>query len=166
MSATDLSVADNLVVSLEYVLRLDDGEIIDQSNGNEPLQFLQGGGEVIPGLEHGLLGMYIGDEKEIVIAPGEAYGEYDPDNYEIMPRSAFPDDLELSVGMELALSDSETDEVFEARVAKLQADQVVVDMNHPLAGETLHFQVKIAGLRRATAAELDHGHAHDIHQVH
>jgi FKBP-type peptidyl-prolyl cis-trans isomerase SlyD len=166
MGAANLSVADNVVVSLEYVLRLDDGEIVDQSDGRDPLQFLQGSGEVIPGLEQALLGMYVGDEKEVVIAPSDAYGEYDPENYEILPRSAFPEDLELSVGMELALSDSETDEVFEAHVAKLKGDKVVIDMNHPLAGETLHFDVKIAGLRQATSEELDHGHAHDIRHVH
>lgn len=160
MNESVLNVTKNLVVSLEYVLRLEDGEIVDQSDSSEPLTFLQGGGEIIAGLEQALVGMYVGDEREVVIAPADGYGEYDPENYEIMPRHAFPDDLKLMEGMELVLKDSETDEVFEAQVAELKGDKIVLDLNHPLAGETLHFTVKIAGLRPATSEELAHGHAH------
>jgi FKBP-type peptidyl-prolyl cis-trans isomerase SlyD len=166
MNDTALSVADNLVVSLEYVLRLDDGEVVDQTDSREPVQFLQGAGEIISGLEQALVGMYVGDEKKVVIAPEEGYGEYDPENYVTMPRSAFPNDLEMREGTQLALSDSETDEVFEAYVAELKADEVILDLNHPLAGEKLHFSVKIAGLRQATADELDHGHVHDGNHAH
>lgn len=160
MSDKELHVSDNLVVSLDYALRLDDGEEIDRSDSQEPLQFLQGQGQIISGLEQALYGMQVNDEKDIVVSPTDGYGEYDPDNIEAMPRNAFPEDLALEEGMGLNLRDSETNEVIEVSVFKVRDDKVLLDFNHPLAGETLHFSVKIAGLRQATAEELDHGHVH------
>jgi FKBP-type peptidyl-prolyl cis-trans isomerase SlyD len=161
MANTKLTVADGMVVSLDYTLRLDDGEEIDASTEQEPLEFLQGLGEIIPGLEQALYGMGIGEEKEVVVSPEEGYGDIDPEAFEEVPRNVFPDDLKLEPGMELHMRDADSGEQFEAYVSEVRRSSVLLDFNHPLAGETLHFRVKIAMLRPATHEELAHGHVHD-----
>ena len=155
-----LTVKDGMVVSLDYTLRLDDGEIIDSSEGDAPLQYLHGYSQIIPGLEKALAGMAVGDKK-VVVAAAEAYGEVDMEAFEIVPRSMFPDDLQLEEGLPLSLRDVETNEPFDATVAEVRETEVMLDFNHPLAGETLHFEVRIPALRQATKEELAHGHAHD-----
>lgn len=159
MTDTMLKVADGMVVSLDYTLRLDDGQVIDSSNGREALQFLQGQGQIIPGLEQALYGMGVGEEKDVEIAPGDGYGETDPDAYQMVPHDLFPADMELSEGMGLRMRD-EAGQPLEAYVADVSPDGVLLDFNHPLAGETLYFHVKIADLRPGTREELDHGHVH------
>jgi len=161
MANKSLTVSDDIVVTLDYTLRLDDGEVVDSSSGEEPLQFLQGRGQIIPGLERLLYGMAIGDEKDVIIEATDAYGELDDDAFEVVPRDMFPDDLELEEGMGLRLLDRNSGEPVEAFIAGLRANSVMLDFNHPLAGETLYFHVEIAGLREATSEELDHGHVHD-----
>lgn len=166
MTDTKLTVADDLVVSLDYTLRLDDGEVIDTSDNQEPLDFLQGRGQIIPGLEKALNGMAVGDEKEVVLAPPDAYGDVDPDAFTVVARDAFPSDMSLTPGMGLTMRDRDTGEVLEAYVVEIHPDDVLLDFNHPLAGETLYFQVKIAGLRPATNEELSHGHVHSSQHEH
>lgn len=154
------SVGDDKVVSLDYTLRLDDGEVIDSSSGREPLEFIQGQGQIIPGLEQELYGMEVGDEKAVTVTPEAGYGERQDDRVQTVPSNAFPDDMELEEGMQVRLQDSNSGQVFEAVVEEIEPDGVVLDFNHPLAGETLHFDVKIADVRDATDDELSHGHAH------
>jgi FKBP-type peptidyl-prolyl cis-trans isomerase SlyD len=166
MNKPKLVVADDVVVRLDYTLTLDDGEIVDSSAEDGPLEFLQGHGQIIPGLEEGLMGMAIGEEKEIVVTPDYAYGEYDPDAFELIPHEEFPDDFELEPGMALELYDEETGEPSEAFVSEIRKEGVVVDFNHPLAGETLYFQVKVSGLRAATPEEIEHGHVHGAGHAH
>lgn len=160
MANKPLKVSDDLVVSLDYTLRLDDGEIIDSSAGEEPLQFLQGRGQIIPGLERALYGMSVGEEKDVIVEPAEAYGEHDEEAYQVVPRTMFPDDVDLEEGMGLRLRDQTSGEPVEAFIAGLRPDSVMLDFNHPLAGETLYFHVEIADLRPASGEELDHGHVH------
>ena len=155
-----LKAKDGLVVTLEYVLRLDDGDVIDSSEEEGPLEYLHGYGQIIPGLEKALVGMSVGDRKTVVVPPDEAYGDVDMEAFEIVPRSMFPDDIELEEGLELSLRDVETDEPFDATIAEIRETEVMLDFNHPLAGETLHFEVHIPAIREATAEELAHGHAH------
>lgn len=157
----DIQVKDDVVVGLDYVLRLDDGEVVDSSQGREPLEFLQGRGQIISGLEKELYGMGVGEEKSVDVEPGEAYGDYDEERLQRVPRDAFPDDMELEEGMSVRMRDSNTGNLFDAYIDEVQDDSVVLDFNHPLAGETLHFDVKIVTLRQATDEELDHGHVHD-----
>lgn len=160
MPNSPLMVAQDLAVSLDYTLRLNDGEVVDSSAGREPLTFLQGHGQIIPGLESALLGMKVGEEKEIVVAPVDGYGEIEPDSLQQVPRNTFPPDMALEPGLGLHVRDSDTGEVFQVFVADVRPDGVVLDFNHPLAGETLYFHVKVAGLRPATPEELAHGHVH------
>lgn len=157
---TNLTVSNNLVVGLEYTLRLDDGEIIDSSTGDAPLEYLHGHGQLIPGLERELNGMSVGDSKTVTVAPADGYGEFDEDAFETIPLSAFPEDLDLVPGLELHMRDSASGNIVQAFVAEVNEDSVLLDLNHPLAGEALTFDVKISSLRKATQEEIDHGHVH------
>ncbi|MBX3057058.1 MAG: peptidylprolyl isomerase [Anaerolineae bacterium] len=160
-----LTVTDGLVVSLDYTLRLDDGEIIDASE-QEPLEFLQGYNQIIPGLERALTGMKVGDSKEVIVAATDAYGEEDEDAYQLVERSLFPPEMELEEGMQLRMRDAQSGEAVDVIIAEVNESNVLLDFNHPLAGEELHFQVKVVGLRPATPEELAHGHAHGAHDHH
>ncbi|MCP4421974.1 MAG: peptidylprolyl isomerase [Chloroflexi bacterium] len=155
-----LKIKEGIVVSLDYTLWLDDGRIADSSEGEAPLEYLHGYGQIIPGLEKALLGLTVDDSKKVAVSPAEAYGEVDMEAFEIVPRSMFPDDIKLEEGLELSLRDVETDEPFDASVAEIREKEVMLDFNHPLAGKTLHFELHISALRPATAEELEHGHAH------
>jgi FKBP-type peptidyl-prolyl cis-trans isomerase SlyD len=152
-------VQDGMVVSLDYSLRLNGGDVIDSSAEGEPLEFLQGAGQIISGLEQALYGMRVGDEKQVTVQPADGYGEMDPEGVQFFPASAFPEGMELEVGMALQAQDN-SGHVHTVYVTEVQEDGVMLDFNHPLAGETLYFQAKIAGLRPATDDELAHGHAH------
>jgi FKBP-type peptidyl-prolyl cis-trans isomerase SlyD len=159
-------VDDDVVVSLEYILKLDDGEEVDRSDSGSPLQFVQGHGQVISGLEDALYGMVIGEVRDVVVEPEDGYGHYDSENVVAVSRESFPDELELEEGMQIYVRDSETGTSHEATVSEVLEETVVLDFNHPLAGETLHFRVKVNGLREATAEELEHGHVHDGSEDH
>ncbi len=159
-------IADDMVVGIGYTLHLDDGEMVDASTDNEPLQYLHGYGEIIPGLEKALLGLGVGDKKEVAIEAEDAYGEYDEEAFQLVPLDVFPEELELEEGMELHMRDSETGQVLQAFVAEIQDEAVLLDLNHPLAGEKLFFNVEVVSVRPATGEELDHGHAHDGNHHH
>ena len=165
MTDTKLTVANDMVVSLDYTLRLDDGEVIDSSEGRAPLEFVQGRGQIIPGLEEELYGMAAGDEKEVEVAPAKGYGERDPEALQLVPHDVFPPDMTLEPGMGLRMRDG-SGQAFETYVAEVRPDGVLLDFNHPLAGETLYFHVKIAALRSATSEELAHGHPHSAEAGH
>ncbi len=106
-------------------------------------------------------GLQIGDAKVVTVEPEEGYGNYDPDDMELLPLEAFSEEVELEVGEELFLFDEDTGEVIEAIVVEINEEGVLLDYNHPLAGETLTFEIEIVGIRAATAEELEHGHAHE-----
>jgi len=160
-------VADDMVVSMDYTLTLDDGQVIDTSKEREPLVYLHGRGQIIPGLEKELVGMAIGASKKVSVAPEEGYGEVDPNAMQLVEHNTFPDDLELKPGVHLQMSTPEGHPL-EAKVVEIKEDGVLLDFNHPLAGETLNFDVSIKEVRAATADELSHGHAHgaDGHHHH
>jgi FKBP-type peptidyl-prolyl cis-trans isomerase SlyD len=152
------SVADDVVVSINYSLTVD-GEVVDSTEGDEPLQFLQGHQNIIPGLERELTGMKIGDNKQVVVPPAEAYGEVDPENIVDVPRSEFPTEIPLEPGTELEVKNADN-EVLSATIAEIKGDTVKLDFNHPLAGKELTFDVTVVDLRQATDEELAHGHVH------
>lgn len=160
MDSQRLYVDDGMVVRMDYTLCLDDGAEVDSSKSRGPLEFLQGGGQIIPGLEAALYGMRVGDQKQVTVEPIDGYGELSADEFQLVPRDAFPNDMTLTRGMRLRMRDADSGELFDVLVDEVRADGVMLDFNHPLAGETLIFDVKIVGLRAATAEELAHGHAH------
>lgn len=151
-------VADDVVVSIDYTLTVE-GEVVDSTEGEEPLEFLHGHQNIIPGLERELSGMKIGDSKKVVVPPGEAYGEVDPENVVDVPRSEFPTEIPLEEGTELEVKNADG-EVLSATIAEVNGDTVKLDFNHPLAGKELTFDVTISDLRAATEEELAHGHVH------
>lgn len=155
----ELKVDDGQVVSMHYTLHVD-GRLVDSSEGGEPLQFIQGMGHIIPGLEHQLYDMKIGDSKKVMVAAKDGYGEVDAQAFMDVPRQAFPNSVPLETGTELELRDQSGQPVY-ARIDTVRDDNVRLDMNHPLAGKELHFDVKIAGLRLATDEEISHAHVHN-----
>ena len=145
-----------MCVGIDYTLRLENGEMVDSSEGRGPLEFIQGRGQIILGLERALYGMALGDEKEVVVAPADGYGEFDSELLETLPRSVFPSNMELEEGMGLRMRTREGRAIV-VYVHSVDDANVVVDLNHPLAGKTLHFDVRIASLRQATEEELSGG---------
>jgi FKBP-type peptidyl-prolyl cis-trans isomerase SlyD len=154
-------VENDVVVSLDYTLKVD-GEIVDSSSDTEPIQFIQGQGNVIPGLERQIYGMEVGDSRDVVVSAAEGYGDEDPDAYAEVPREEFPPNIPLEPGVELVLKNEDGEEL-QARIESVEGDTVLLNFNHPLAGKELHFSVEVVELRRATPDELDHGHVHGEH---
>lgn len=153
------SIADGHVVTLHYRLTLDDGSIADESFGGEPLVYLHGHGNIVPGLEKKLEGKSAGDKADVTVTPAEGYGDYDPTLDQKVPRSAFPADAELQVGIAFQAQTQEGKPIT-LWIRAIQGDEVTVSPNHPMAGQTLNFNVEIVEVREATAQEKEHGHAH------
>jgi FKBP-type peptidyl-prolyl cis-trans isomerase SlyD len=153
------TVAQDLVVALQYRLTLDDGSLVEESTTDDPLVYLHGHENIIPGLEEALTGMAIGEQKQVTVEAADAYGEYDPDEVEEVPYADLPPGLKPEVGMMLAVHDDEGNEEV-ALVTEVVDDGITLDFNHPLAGQRLHFDVTIFDLREATDEELEHGHVH------
>ena len=153
------SVQDGVVVSIEYTLHVD-GELLDSSEGQGPLHFLAGYGNIISGLENEMMGMKIGDSKNVIVQPADGYGEFDENAFLNVPRAQFPKDMQLEVGAELTVRDNE-DNARMAHVDSIEGDTVTLNFNHPLAGDELHFHVKVVALREPNDEELSHGHVHE-----
>jgi len=151
-------VAKDLVVSLTYTLTVA-GDVVDEADQADPLLYLHGHKNIVPGLESALVGMKVGESKTVVVKPQDGYGEYDEDDVEVVPREEFPDEIPLQTGVEILIEDEEGDEV-SATILEVTKDKVTLDFNHPLAGKELHFEVTVLDLRLPTDEELAHGHAH------
>ena len=154
-----MKVGKDKVVLMHYTLKNDKGEVIDSSDGGDPLPFLQGHGNIIPGLESALEGSKVGDKLDVSIQPEEAYGERMQNAIQEIPSSALKGVDEIKVGMQLQSQDQDGN-TFLVTVTKIEDDKITVDGNHPLAGQTLHFSVSIESIRKAEAEELSHGHVH------
>ena len=151
-------VQNDLVVTLDYKLFVED-ELLESTDDGEPIQFLQGHGQIIPGLEEAVYNLKVGDTKKVVIEPDDAYGEYDPESLEVAKKEEFSEEVPLDVGTFLDLRDDE-DEVLSAQIVETDEETVTLDFNHPLAGKTLTFEITVTDLRPASEEELVHGHAH------
>jgi FKBP-type peptidyl-prolyl cis-trans isomerase SlyD len=154
-----MQIAKDSVVSIDYRLHLGDGKIIDESEPGDPLVYLHGYEEIVPGLEKALEGKKAGESLKVEVAPKDGYGEYDPDGVEEVPREDFPPDMELEAGGIVSATDEDGDDV-EFLVKEVRPKTVVIDFNDPMAGKTLHFEVTVREVRAATKEELEHGHAH------
>lgn len=153
-----MKVGKDSVVSLEYRLHLGDGQVIDQSAPDQPLAYLHGHRQIVPGLEGALEGMTSGESKQVVVAPGQGYGEHDPEGVRTVPRNMLPPGFTPQPGMTLMAQTDQGD--IPLRIQEVSPESVVVDLNHPLAGKTLHFDVTVKSVRTATTEELTHGHVH------
>ncbi|MDB9865267.1 peptidylprolyl isomerase [Candidatus Thioglobus sp.] len=154
-----MKVTKDKVVSMHYTLKNDVGDVIDSSEGKETMDFLQGHGNIIPGLETALEGSKKGDKVEVSIEPEEGYGLKMDDAIQEIPRTALQGIDEVKIGMQLQSQDQDGNP-FVVTVIKLDDEKITVDANHPLAGETLHFSVSIEDVRDALEEEVSHGHAH------
>lgn len=150
-------VEKDRVVSIDYSLRDNGGNLIDSSEGGEPLAYLHGNGNIIPGLEKQLAGKKAGDSLKCVIEAADAYGERDDSLVFKVPKTEF-EGAEVEVGMQFEAHGEEGAQI--VTVVSVEKDEVTIDANHPLAGEQLHFDVKIVEVREASAEELEHGHVH------
>lgn len=154
-----LMIGDNMVVSIHYTLTDENGTVLDASEENKPLSYLHGAGNIIPGLEKALIGKVADDEMKVVVEPAEGYGEKVPELMQIVDRAAFQGVDTLEPGMAFE-AEGENGQVQRVVIANVEGDKVTVDANHPLAGVTLTFDVKIDSIRDATQEEITHGHAH------
>ncbi|MCB0506104.1 MAG: peptidylprolyl isomerase [Cyclobacteriaceae bacterium] len=151
-------IAQNRVVTMHYTLKDEQGETIDSSQGHEPLAYIQGIGNIIPGLEDALEGKTKGDKLEVTIAPEDGYGERQENMVQKVAKSGFQGDEELVVGMQVQVETKNGPAI--AMVSEIEGEDVTLDLNHPLAGVTLNFDVEVMDVREATDEELDHGHVH------
>jgi FKBP-type peptidyl-prolyl cis-trans isomerase SlyD len=153
-----MQITSGSVVVFDYTLTDDDKEIIDSSTGSEPLAYIQGEGQIVPGLEKAMEGKKAGDSFSISIAPEEAYGLHDPENISVVPADQIEGGEELEEGMQLHTEGEFGEQT--VLITKIVGNEVTIDGNHPLAGLTLHFDIAIRDVRAATEEELDHGHVH------
>lgn len=154
-------VKKDAVVMLSYTLKNDNGQELDQSSPDKPFAYLHGNGQIVPGLENALEGMAPGDKKQVTVSPAEGYGEFIPGLKMDVERSNFPQDIELQSGMQFSAEVNGNNQMFV--ITSVEKDKVQVDGNHPLAGQTLHFDVEVVEIRDATKEELEHGHVHGEH---
>ena len=153
-----MQISKDQVVTFHYTLKNDRGELIESSVGRDPLDYLHGHRNIIPGLESELAGKSAGDEFTATIEPVNAYGEYDEKMVQTLSREDFDGVEKFEMGMRFELEDA--DGVGVVTVTKINGDKITVDGNHPLAGERLVFDIVVVDIREASAEELTHGHAH------
>jgi FKBP-type peptidyl-prolyl cis-trans isomerase SlyD len=154
-----MTIEKDKVVSFHYTLKLDSGEVADSSENREPLNFLVGNGQIIPGLETEMIGMSTGDKKVVTVQPEDAYGKKDPGLVQTVGRENIPDSINIKVGERLQ-GQSADGHVVQGEIVSLDEKSVDIDFNHPLADEVLTFDIEIVDVREASAEELSHGHAH------
>lgn len=155
------TIEQDKVVKIHYRLTNDAGDELDKSHDDEPLMYLHGHGNIVEGLEEALAGKAVGDEVKAVVSPEKGYGVRQGKPQKV-PRSAFEPGADLHAGMQVMGRDDKG-RPFPMWIVKVLGNDIVLDSNHPLAGETLHFEVKIDSLRDATDEEIAHGHAHGPH---
>lgn len=154
-----MTIAKDKVVSIHYTLKDDNGETIDSSAGDEPLNYLHGAGNIIPGLESALEGLDVGEEKSVTVSAQQGYGEIIDELIQTMPREAFSGIDTIEKGMEFQ-AQTEGGGTQYVVVTEVNEKEITVDGNHALAGKTLHFDVKVDSIRTATEDEVSHGHVH------
>ncbi|WP_020396751.1 FKBP-type peptidyl-prolyl cis-trans isomerase [Thiolinea disciformis] len=155
-----MNIAPNTVVSCRYILTNPQGQVLDQSDAQHPFVYLHGANNIIPGLEQALEGRQVGDRIQVTIPPQDAYGLRDESLTQVVPRSMFgnADPSQVVPGAQFhAQTNSGVETIV---ITAVDGDQITIDGNHPLAGETLNFDVTITDIRAATSEELSHGHAH------
>ena len=153
-----MAISKDKVVSIDYTLTGDNGQVLDSSQGREPLAYLHGAGNIIPGLETALEGKNEGDQLNVSIPPEQAYGTRDERMVQAVPRTAFQGVADIQPGMQFQAQTQQGARLI--TVVGVEGDQVTIDANHPLAGATLNFDVKVVTVRDATEQEKSHGHVH------
>lgn len=153
-----MKIKKDKVVAIHYTLKDDKGTVLDSSEGKSPLPFIHGIGQLIPGLEKELIGKEAGQKMEVTVAPADAYGEYRDDMVFNVGKDGFRGEEELQIGMQVEVELEQGKSI--AVVTEIENEDVTLDLNHPLSGQTLHFDVEITEVREASEEELSHGHVH------
>lgn len=153
-----MKIEKNKVVAIHYTLKNDEGKVLDSSEGRNPLPFIQGIGNIIPGLENALEGKKVSDILDVIIPPEQAYGIRNEGLVQMLDAKQFEAVPNLRPGMQFQAQSQHGPLMI--TVVEVSPRGVLVDGNHPLAGVTLHFHVEVVEIREATASELDHGHVH------
>lgn len=156
-----MNIADKVYVAFDYKLTLDSGEEVDSSSEGKPLGFITGSGQIIPGLEKAMMGKKAGDSVKISVDSEDAYGKVNPELFQEVSRSQFPGEMELQTGMTFQAQGPQGPMVIHIKEIK-DENTVVIDLNHPLAGKKLHFDINIVEVREPTAEELS-GLSSDCH---
>ncbi len=159
-----MQIANDKVVTINYTLRNDEKEILDSTQEGD-FAYLHGADNIIAGLEKALDGKTIDDELSVSIAPTDGYGERNPDMSQVVPKEMFGAEGDIKVGQQFHAASPEGQEIV-VTVTAIDDDNITVDGNHPLAGVTLHFEVKVIDIRDASAEELEHGHVHGADDHH
>lgn len=160
-----MKITKNSVVTINYTLTDEGGEVLDTSKGREPLSYIQGMGNIIPGLESSLDGRSAGDRFKVSVDPENAYGARDEKRVVKVARERFEGVDDLEVGMQFRAEGGSGGSQI-VTITAVGEDTVTVDANHPLAGKTLNFDVEVVNVREATAEEISHGHVHGPGGVH
>ncbi|NVJ65558.1 MAG: peptidylprolyl isomerase [Gammaproteobacteria bacterium] len=155
-----MQIEKEKVAVIDYTVKTAEGQLVDSSEGTEPLAFLCGYHNIIPGLESALVGKVAGDQLEVAISPENAYGQYNQELVKEVPLNAFQGVEKVEVGMQFHAESPNGPQLI--TVAKVENDMVTVDGNHPLAGVELHFDVTVKEVRAATSEEIEHGHVHGV----
>jgi FKBP-type peptidyl-prolyl cis-trans isomerase SlyD len=153
-----MQIAEHTVALFNYTLTNHAGEVIDTSEGRAPLAYLHGAGNIVPGLEKEMTGKRVGDKFNVIVKPEEGYGMPNDMMIQVVPKAAFQGVDTLEVGMEFQAQTPQGP--MSVVVTKVENDEVTVDGNHPLAGQTLHFAIEVTQVRAASPQELSHGHVH------
>ena len=159
-----MQIGKDKIVQIDYTLTGKDGQLLDSSKGGQPFAYLHGAGNIIPGLENALEGKSSGDQLNVSISPDQAYGHRSDQMVQKVPRSAFSGVADLKPGMRFQANTPDGARLL--TVVAVEGEEVTIDANHPLAGETLNFDVTIVDVREATQEELSHGHAHGAGGAH
>jgi FKBP-type peptidyl-prolyl cis-trans isomerase SlyD len=147
-----MQIANNCVVSIDYTLKDDEGRVLDTSEGRGPLAYLHGAGNIVPGLEEALDGCQEGESLNVQVSPDKAYGEKDERLQQAVPREAFQSSQQIEPGMQFQASTPQGTQII--TVVDVQESEVTIDANHPLAGQTLNFDVTVIDVRKATDQEM------------
>lgn len=153
-----MQIDKDFVVSINFTLKDDAGDVIDRSEPHHPLVYLHGHQNIVPGLEAALNAKEVGDCLQVTVQPEDAYGVPNPALQQLVTRDRFQDVDDLQVGMQFQANTEQGP--ISVRIAKIEGEQVTVDGNHPLAGQQLHFDVEVVDIRVATEEEISHGHVH------
>jgi len=152
------TIADGSVVLFHYTLTNDEGEVMDSSRDRgEPLPYLHGAHNIVPGLERELTGKTVGDKLKVKVAPEDGYGPHNGMEPQPVPRGELPPEVPLQPGVQI-MAQGPDGQAFPLWIQRVDEQYVYLDNNHPMAGKTLHFDIEIAGVREATEEERSHGH--------
>ena len=161
-----MKISNNKIASLGYTLKNDDGQILDQADKENPFHYMHGTGGIIKGLENALNNKSVNDNFNLIVAPEDAYGERDVNLTEAVPRTMFDGipETELVAGAQFHAQTAQGAQIIS--IASIEGDTIKIDANHPLAGETLHFEVTVMDIREATEEEIANGHPQEHNHSH